>query len=91
MATRRVHVLIQGQVQGVGFRWYCREQAGQRGLTGFVRNTTDGGVEAAFEGEPDAVDALVDWCRRGPASAEVDSVQVREEEPTGEREFRITR
>jgi acylphosphatase len=84
-------VRIDGRVQGVGFRWYCREQAVKRGLAGFVRNTPEGAVEAAFEGEPSAVEAVLDWCRRGPSSADVDSVDVREEDPTGDREFRITR
>ncbi len=57
MSTKRVRVLVSGEVQGVGFRWYCREQAMGRRVTGFVRNLPDGQVEAAFEGDPQAVPA----------------------------------
>ena len=62
-----------------------------RGITGFVRNLPDGRVEAAFEGETEAVDAMVRWCRAGPRGAEVESVEVVAEEPEGDSEFRITR
>jgi acylphosphatase len=58
-------------------------------LGGFVRNTPDGRVEVVFEGNPDDVDAMVDWCRRGPPMAVVESVEVREEEPAGDKEFRV--
>ena len=87
--TRRVRVIVSGRVQGVGFRWYCREEAMRRSLTGFVRNLPDGRVEAAFEGEPDAVDALVVWCGRGPRWASVSEVSTVDEPTTGEVEFRI--
>jgi acylphosphatase len=88
---KRVHVFVTGDVQGVGFRWYCREQALGRHLKGFVRNLPDGRVEAAFEGDPAAVDQMVAWCRRGPGWAQVTDVEVEEETPTGETEFQITR
>ena len=91
MAVKRVHVHVSGGVQGVGFRWFCRQEAYRHGVAGFVRNLDDGRVEAAFEGEPGAVDAMVEWCRRGPAGARVDDVTVAEEGPTGESAFRITR
>jgi acylphosphatase len=89
MAARRVRVLLSGDVQGVGFRWYCREEAIGRSVAGFVRNLPDGRVEATFEGEPAAVEAMVAWCRSGPGSARVDDLQVDEEAPTGELGFRI--
>jgi acylphosphatase len=91
VATKRVHLFVSGDVQGVGFRWYCRDEALERGVGGFVRNLPDGRVEAAFEGDADAVEALVDWCRSGPRSATVTSMDVQEEDPVGETEFGITR
>lgn len=88
---KRVHVLVSGEVQGVFFRVRCASLARELGLGGFVRNTGDGRVEAAFEGDPDAVDRMVAWCRQGPEHARVDSVEVTEEAPSGDREFRISR
>lgn len=87
----RVRVLISGDVQGVGFRWYCRERAMGAGLAGFVRNLPDGRVEAAFEGPAAAVGALVEWCRRGPDMASVAGVETHPEEPLGDSAFRISR
>jgi len=84
-----VRVLVSGDVQGVGFRWSCRNEAAARGVAGFVRNLADGTVEAAFEGPADAVERLVTWCRRGPAWGRVVSVEVVEEPPGGEQGFRI--
>jgi acylphosphatase len=86
---KRVRVVVTGRVQGVFFRAECAERARARGLGGFVRNLPDGRVEAAFEGDPQAVEFMVDWCRRGPRLARVDAVEVTEEPPAGEREFRI--
>lgn len=88
---RRVRVLVSGDVQGVGFRWFCREQAMGRGVRGSVRNLPDGRVEAFFEGEPAAVEALVEWCRRGPQWARVDGVEVEERPPVGDPSFLIAR
>jgi len=86
---RRVRVLVSGDVQGVGFRWACRGEAAARGVSGFVRNLSDGRVEAAFEGPADAVERLVTWCRTGPAWGRVEAVEIVEEPPTGEPGFRI--
>ena len=88
---RRVRVRVTGDVQGVSFRWYCRERAKAAGVSGFVRNLGDGSVEAAFEGKPEAIDSMIEWCRRGPPHAGVDSVEAREEDPLGEAAFRILR
>lgn len=79
----RVHLVARGRVQGVGYRYSCAEMADAAGLGGWVRNLPDGGVEAVFEGERDAVDAAVAWCRHGPAWASVASVEMTEEEPVG--------
>jgi acylphosphatase len=86
MSVRR-RVLVSGMVQGVGFRYSVWERAQARGVAGWVRNLHTGQVEAEFEGEPGAVEALVDYCRRGPRSARVTGVQVFEEPPTGEPGF----
>jgi acylphosphatase len=67
-----------------------RRLALSRGVAGWVRNNPDGTVEAAFEGEPDAVEALVDFCREGPRGAVVERVEVSEEEPAGDSGFRIS-
>jgi acylphosphatase len=80
--------VIRGRVQGVGFRFAAAQRARARGLAGSVRNNPDGTVEAVFEGAPDAVDALVAWCGRGPSGARVDDVRVERETPRGERGFR---
>jgi acylphosphatase len=89
--AKRVHVFISGDVQGVSFRWYCRNEATARGVGGFARNLPDGRVEAVFEGDPEKVDAMVEWCRHGPPPAQVRGIDVSEEPTTGERDFTITR
>jgi acylphosphatase len=86
-ARRRVRV--RGRVQGVFFRAETRARAESLAVGGWVRNTPDGSVEAVFEGEPERVDSMVDWCRRGPAGAVVDDVEVVPEEPAGESGFRV--
>ena len=87
MAVRK-RVLVSGRVQGVFFRASCRDEAERQGVAGYVRNLPDGRVEAVLEGEPGGVDAVVEWCRRGPSMAQVESLEVSEEEPQGDRGFR---
>jgi acylphosphatase len=82
MAVRR-RVVAHGRVQGVFFRDSTRSEARRAGVSGWVRNRSDGAVEAVFEGEPEAVERLVRFVRRGPGSADVDHVDVVEEEPEG--------
>ena len=82
---------VSGRVQGVFFRASCAREARRRGVAGWVRNTPEGRVEAAFEGADGDVDALVAWCRTGPELAIVEEVRVREEPPTGEAGFRVLR
>ena len=89
MATVRRRVVAHGRVQGVFFRDSTREEAERRGVAGWVRNTERGTVEAVFEGEHDMVDHMVWFCREGPGSAEVDRVEVDEEEPEGLRGFKV--
>jgi acylphosphatase len=85
----RKRVVVEGSVQGVGFRASCAGQARAFGVSGTVRNLPDGRVEAVFEGAPDSVAALVAWCERGPRFAHVSRVRVVDEDPLGEVTFRI--
>jgi acylphosphatase len=90
LVTVRRRVRVWGAVQGVFFRATCAREASRRGLAGWVRNVADGSVEAVFEGEPDAVEAMTGWCRRGPDGARVDAVEAADEPPQGLEDFRIT-
>lgn len=87
----RRRVVVEGRVQGVWFRGATEERARALGLAGWVRNRSDGSVEAVFEGPPAAVDAAVVWCRRGPPAARVAQVAVREETPEGLAGFAVRR
>ena len=87
----RVHVYVSGTVQGVYYRANTRDQARERGVDGWVRNLADGRVEAVFEGAPDAVEAMVEWCHTGSPRAEVDDVDVEYADPQGETGFEIRR
>jgi acylphosphatase len=90
MADReRRHVVVHGDVQGVFFRDSTRDEAERRGVAGWVTNRSDGAVEAVFEGEPDAVAAMVDFCRSGPRRASVERVDETEEEPEGLEGFEV--
>lgn len=74
--VERMYVSVSGRVQGVFFRAALREEARRRGVTGWVRNTRDGRVEAELQGASDAVEALIDVCRQGPPAAEVRALDV---------------
>ncbi|HCE66721.1 MAG: acylphosphatase [Geobacteraceae bacterium GWC2_55_20] len=87
----RVHIIVHGSVQGVSFRYYTSRRALELGVSGWVRNLPDGTVEGLFEGSDSAVQALVEWCRLGPAAARVDRLDVRRDSYTGEFDsFTIT-
>jgi acylphosphatase len=85
----RAHVFVSGQVQGVGYRYYTQKQAMVLGLQGWVRNLTDGRVEAVFEGHQDTVDTMIQWCYTGPKSAQPQDVMIHFEEPEGLQGFEI--
>jgi acylphosphatase len=79
MVTRQIRV--RGRVQGVGFRYALRREAERAGVRGWVRNRSDGSVEALIQGEADAVARLVAWARRGPRAARVDALEESDPEP----------
>jgi acylphosphatase len=86
----RVRIKVYGMVQGVFFRAHTQEEAARLGLTGYVKNTIDGGVEAVAEGDRETLQKLVAWCRHGPPAAKVDSINVEWLKATGEySNFRI--
>lgn len=72
--TERLRVHIHGRVQGVGFRYATHRQAARLGLSGWVRNASDGSVEAEFEGNNDVLKEMLEWCRQGPGYAVVTRV-----------------
>lgn len=76
MNARSVHVLIRGDVQGVGFRAWVHQHAQLHGLAGWVRNRRDGTVEAVFSGPDDTVEVMLTACRQGPPSARVGAVDI---------------
>jgi len=82
MAVRR-RIVVRGRVQGVFFRDTTRRRAESLGVAGWATNRADGTVEVVAEGEPDAIERLVDFLREGPRRADVDDVDVSEEEPEG--------
>ncbi len=86
----RTHVFISGRVQGVGYRYATMLQAKHLGVNGWVRNLLDKRVEAVFEGNTAAVEAMVRWCHSGPLNAVVDNVVVKNETPEGLQGFEIT-
>ena len=77
----RRRVIVHGRVQGVFFRDSLRRLAERHGVSGWARNTPEGDVEAVFEGEPDDVERLVSFARKGPPDARVETVDVHEEDP----------
>jgi acylphosphatase len=85
----RAHVFVHGRVQGVWFRESTRIQAEAAGVAGWVRNCSDGTVEAVFEGSEHAVEAIIDWCGHGPPQARIDRVTRRREEPAGLTGFEV--
>lgn len=92
MPQARAHVIVRGKVQGVYFRGYTQQEALAAGVTGWVRNLPDGSVEAVFEGEREAVERLVAWCRKGSPAARVTEVEVTWEDWRGEfKDFVIRR
>jgi len=84
MKNVRIHLIIEGRVQGVWFRESTREKALSLGVNGWVKNLPDGTVEVVAEGEEDKVRELVKWCHKGPPAARVTKVHEKEEKYKGE-------
>ncbi|TDN91972.1 acylphosphatase [Microbacterium sp. BK668] len=80
---RRVHVLVSGDVQGVGYRYTMKIVAADAGVVGWVRNRRDGRVEAEFEGDDAPVDEVLAWMAGGPPGARVTAAQVTDASPRG--------
>ncbi len=85
----RRRVLVDGRVQGVFFRDSCCREASSAGVAGWARNLADGRVEVVAEGDEEAVERLVAWCRQGPRGAHITGVEVNEEEPEGLSGFAV--
>ena len=83
----RRRLIVHGRVQGVGFRWAIARAAESRGVAGWAQNRADGTVEAVLEGEPEAVESVVRVSKEGPRGAQVERVDVVEEEPEALRGF----
>ena len=87
---KQAHVFISGAVQGIGYRYFVKSNAKQLGLTGWVRNTEDGGVEAVFQGEQEAIEKMIGICKQGPFMAEVKQIGVDWEDPEDtNNEFKV--
>ncbi len=89
MEPVKAHVFFSGRVQGVFFRAFTKENAEKLNIKGWVRNLTDGRVEAVFEGSRDNVEKLISLCRYEHPHARVDSVEIEYGEPEGFSDFRI--
>ncbi|MCC5913183.1 MAG: acylphosphatase [Balneolaceae bacterium] len=87
-----IHLKISGRVQGVGFRHFTRKNAGELGLSGWVKNMADGSVEAVLAGEKQSLKQMVERLKSGPVTASVSDIEISEaaEEPSG-GPFRVVR
>ena len=83
MTQKRVHIFVTGRVQGVFFRQATKVIAIKNNVTGWVRNLDDGRVEILIEGENKSVDSVIEWCNYGPANSRVDSIEVTNEDYSG--------
>ncbi|MBS3151581.1 acylphosphatase [Candidatus Woesearchaeota archaeon] len=84
---KRIKILINGMVTGVFFRKFICDHATSLGLSGYVRNTEDGGVEAVFEGDEDKINKMIEICKKGPSTAKVENIKIIEEKVKYEKGF----
>ncbi|WP_324809201.1 acylphosphatase [Sphingomonas sp. LY29] len=83
------HVIVTGRVQGIFFRAWTKQQADQLGVSGWVRNRSDGSVEAFLEGDETAVADLIERMRSGPSAARVDRLDEKAAEPSSDKGFSV--
>lgn len=89
-SLQRVHIVVSGDVQGVGYRFNVIEVARDLGLTGWVKNNPDGRVEIVAEGSKEKLGNLISWAKKGPALARIDDVALKWQEATNEfAEFEV--
>jgi len=74
----QIKVVIKGLVQGVFYRVHTKNTADKLGIKGYVKNLANGSVEAVFEGDPDAIARMIDWCLKGPEISRIDNIQTQE-------------
>ena len=84
---KRIHVIVEGRVQGVYFRAYTKDTAVKLGLSGWVRNRPDGSVESLIEGKKTAVEKMLQWLHKGPPHSLVETVHATEEPPVGDNQI----
>jgi acylphosphatase len=84
-----LHVRVTGLVQGVFFRAWARDEAQALGVSGWIRNCSDGSVEALVEGEAEAIEELIDLLREGPPGAQVEDVEIEEADREGLSSFEV--
>ena len=88
----RAHIFVKGIVQGVFFRTNTQKMAEELDLNGWVKNTSDGGVEAVFEGEEEKINKVLEWAKKGPPAAKVDGLDIEWEKYKGEfKNFEVRR
>jgi acylphosphatase len=84
-----LHVRVTGLVQGVFFRAWARDEAQALGVSGWIRNCSDGSVEALIEGDSEAIEELIDLLREGPPGAQVEDVEIEEADREGLSSFEV--
>jgi len=85
----RYEIRVTGRVQGVGFRWSAVKEAQNRNITGYVKNLPDGSVYIEAEGGKEQLNSFIEWCRKGPESSSVESVNADPLAPASYKYFRI--
>lgn len=91
VSRKAFHIKVYGKVQGVGFRYYTRQQALECAVTGYVRNRDDGSVEIHAEGSEDSLESFLEWCHSGPSSAHVIRLEYNRTEDQNHNSFEIQR
>lgn len=81
MKPVRIRVLLEGQFQGMNFRYHAHQQAKKLGLAGFVRTLSDGRIEIDIQGDPQQVDQMLEWCQQPPHSNHIRTILYREDQP----------